>query len=92
MTPDLLGTAIQGSPKFTPLAVLCREMFVRLPPRIADDPDRHPNSGEPVTRGMANYLLEEAMSHFEDRPEQDDLNAVLDETAQRHGHRFPMRR
>ena len=83
-------TAIQGSPEFTPLAVLWRQMFVGLPAHVDDDPDRHPNAGTPITRGMANYLLDEAMSRFGDRPELDDLKAALDEIAQRNGDRFPM--
>jgi hypothetical protein len=83
-------TAIQGSPELTPFAVLWRELFVRLPTRIDDDPDRHPNSGKPITRGTATYLLDEAMSRFDDRPELDDLKAVLDEIAQRKGDRVPM--
>lgn len=83
-------TAIEGSPSFTPLAVLWREMYVQLPERAKDEQDRHPEAGSPVTRGMARYVLDEAMSRFEERPERDDLQAVVDEIAQRRGDRFPM--
>jgi hypothetical protein len=82
-------TAIQGSPKFTPFAVIWRELFVRLPRSVEDAPDRHPNSGKPVTRGMARYLLEEAMLRFEDRPEQDALKTALDEDARQYGDKYP---
>lgn len=83
-------TAIQDSPRLTPFAVLWRELFVRLPARNDDDPHRHPNSGEPITRGTATYLLDEAMSRFDDRPRLDELKAALDEIAKRKGDRFPV--
>lgn len=83
-------TAIQGPPAFTPFAVLWREMYVRLPEHADDEPGRHPEAGAPLTRGMASYVLDEAMSRFDERPERADLQAVVDEIAQRHGDRFPM--
>lgn len=83
-------TAIAGSPSFTPVAVLWREMYVQLPERAEDEHGRHPEAGSPVTRGMAHYVLDEAMSRFEERPERADLQAAVDEIAQRRGDRFPM--
>lgn len=83
-------TAIEGSPSFTPLAVLWRQMYVRLPEHADDEHDGHPEAGSPVTRGMARYVLDEAMSRFEERPERADLQAVVDEIARRRGDRFPM--
>jgi len=83
-------TAIESSPAFTPFAVLWREMYVRLPEDADDEPDHHPAAGTPITRGMARYILDEAMSRFEERPERSDLQAVVDEIAQQHGYKFPM--
>lgn len=83
-------TAVEGSPPLTPLAVLWREMYVRLPERADDEHGRHPDAGPPVTRGMARYVLDEAMSRFRERPERGELQAVVDEIAQRQGDRFPM--
>lgn len=79
-------TAIEGSPAFTPFAVLWREMYVRLPECAEDEP----GAGTPVTRGTASYILDEAMSRFEERPERPDLQAVVDEIAQQHGDMYPM--
>ncbi|MGW6035211.1 hypothetical protein ACWFOS_16280 [Gordonia terrae] len=81
-------TAIEGSPPFTPYAVLWRELYVQLP--VGDDPDRHPNSGRAITRGEVSYILDEAMSRFEKRPEREELQRVVEELAEKRGDRFPM--
>lgn len=83
-------TAIEGSPEFTPLSVLWREMYVRLPERVDEDPDRHPNAGNPTTRGQARYMLDEAMSRYGERPAREQLKDTLDEIAKKHGDRFPV--
>ncbi|MUL41513.1 hypothetical protein FZ103_10050 [Streptomonospora sp. PA3] len=82
-------TAIEGTPAFTPLAVLWREMYFRLPERSEGEADRHPKAGAPITRGLANHILDSAMSRFEHRPERDELKNALDEIAKEHGDRFP---
>ncbi len=83
-------TAIEGSPDFTPFSVLWREMYIRLPKRADDDPGRHPDAGKPITRGLLTYILDEAMSRFDERPEREELKCALDELAKKHGDRFPM--
>lgn len=82
-------TAIEQSPAFTPLAVLWRELYLRLPEKAGDEPHRHPNAGSPITRGHANYVLDSAMSRFDHRPERDELEGALEEIAKEQGDRFP---
>jgi hypothetical protein len=81
-------TAIPGSPKFTPFAVIWRELYLQLPER--DDTPRNPNAGKPITRGMASYVVDEAMSHFDERPDWEDLKDALDEAARELGDKIPM--
>jgi hypothetical protein len=83
-------TAIAGSPSFTPFSVIWREIYPRLPESAKDQRDRHPNSGEPVTRGMLRYMLDEAMSRFEERPERKRLSEALEELASNYGDKFPV--
>lgn len=83
-------TAIVGSPKFTPFAVAWREMYVRLPKGVEDQPDRHPEAGTPFTRGMLKYSLDEAMSRFEERPDRELLTEALNEIAEKGGDKFPV--
>ncbi|WP_136036344.1 hypothetical protein [Microbacterium sp. K35] len=81
-------TAIEGSPDFTPLAVLWREMYLRLP-KDGDEQDAHPShQTHPTTRYAAVYLLNRAMSCFEERPERDELIEVLHELARADGDKF----
>lgn len=81
-------TAIDGSPAFTPYAVLLRELYVRLPEK--GDPDRHPNAGPATTRGIVGFMLDEAMSRFDERPEREELQQALEGIAKTHGDRFPI--
>ncbi|WAC55162.1 hypothetical protein [Gordonia sp. SL306] len=81
-------TAIGGPPSFTPFAVLWRELYVQLPER--DDPDRHPQSGPATTRGMAGFILDQAMSRFDERPEREELQHAVEEIAKERGDRFPI--
>jgi hypothetical protein len=82
-------TAIEGSPDFTPLAVLWREMYLRLP-KDGDDQDVHPShKSHPTRRYAASYLLDRAMSRFEERPDRDELIEVLHELAKADGDKFP---
>lgn len=83
-------TAIVGSPEFTPFSVMWREMYVRLPERAEDENQRHPNAGPPITRGMLGYMLEKAMSRFDERPDREQLTEALDEIAKESGDRYPM--
>lgn len=85
-----MHTAIRGSPDFTPFAVIWRELYVRLPADDADTSDRHPNVGRVATRGMATYLLDEAMARFDERPKRELLAGALDEAAEKHGDAVPM--
>lgn len=82
-------TAIEGSPDSTPLAVLWREMYVRLPKDREGD-DVHPShKSHRTTRYAARFLLDRAMSHFGERPERDELAEVLHEFARADGDKFP---
>lgn len=83
-------TAIAGSPEFTPFAVIWRELYVRLPERGDNQPQRHSHAAPPVTRGLATHIVEEAMSQFDSRPERDEMQNALDEAAKKYGDRFPM--
>ncbi|WP_223692776.1 hypothetical protein [Leifsonia poae] len=83
-------TAIAGSPDFTPYSVIWREMYVRLPERVDEDTQRNPNAGTPTTRGMLHYLLDEAMSRFDERPERELFSDALNEIAKEHGDQFPV--
>lgn len=82
-------TAIEGSPSFTPFAVLWRELYLRLPER-AENSDRPPESGPPITRGLVGDILDSAMSRFDHRPERDELGEALNEIAIDYGDHFPM--
>ncbi|MER7559053.1 hypothetical protein ABTZ46_19070 [Nocardioides sp. NPDC126508] len=82
-------TAIEQSPPFTPFTVLWREMYVRLPEKSEDESRRHPNAGKQITRGLANHLLDSAMSRFDERPERDELEGALEEIAKEQRDRFP---
>ncbi|GAA0965296.1 hypothetical protein [Frigoribacterium faeni] len=81
-------TAIPDSPKFTPFAVIWRELYIRLPER--EDESRHPESGRPITRGMVHFLLHEAMGKFDTRPELELLQRELDLAALKHGDKYPV--
>ncbi|VXC18330.1 conserved hypothetical protein [Microbacterium sp. 8M] len=82
-------TAIEGSPDFTPLAVLWREMYIRLP-KHDDELDVHPSHESlPTRRYAAGFLLDRAMSRFEERPEREELTEVLHELAKADGDKFP---
>ena len=83
-------TAIAGSPTFTPFAVLWRAIYPQLPQTAEDEPDRHPLAGKPVTRGMLRFLLDKAMSGFDERPDRALLQARLEEAARGTGDKFPM--
>lgn len=82
-------TAIEGSPDFTPFAVLWREMYIRLP-KHDDVLDVHPShESHPTRRYAAGFLLDRAMSRFEERPERAELAEVLHELAEADGDKFP---
>ena len=83
-------TAIVGSPEFTPFSVMWREMYVRLPERAEDESHRHTDSGPPITRGLLRYLLDEAMSRFDARPDREQLTEALNEIAKENGDKYPM--
>ncbi|MCH8561101.1 hypothetical protein [Nesterenkonia sp. DZ6] len=83
-------TAVEGSPTFTPIAVLWREIYLRLPERASDESVRHPSSGVAITRGLAHSTIDEAMSRFERRPAPEELQSALAEIAEGRGDRFPM--
>lgn len=51
-------TAIDGSPDFTPYAVIWGVMFRQLPRYEEAKRDSHPNAGRRVTRGTVGFLLE----------------------------------
>lgn len=82
-------TSIQGSPKFTPKAVMWKEIYGNLPER-EDDPERHPSAGRTLTRGMLGFVLDEAMSRFDKRPDFDAFREVLDEISKRYNSKFEM--
>ncbi|WP_108250402.1 hypothetical protein [Planctomonas deserti] len=81
-------TAIKGSPEFTPLSVIWREMYGRIPER-EDETNRHSNAGSRITRGMLRYMLDEAMSRFDERPDRAQLTEALNEIAKREGDGHP---
>lgn len=82
-------TSIEDSPDFTPLAVLWREMYLRLP-KDQEGADLHPShESQRTTRYAARFLLDRAMSRFEERPERDELIEVLHELARADGDKFP---
>lgn len=60
-------------------------MYLGLPEKADEGPHRHPNAGRPVTHGIANYMLDSAMSRFDARPEREEL----EEIAKEQGDRFP---
>lgn len=79
-------TAIIGSPKFTPFAIIWREMYRRLP---EDDKSlESPGSGLRLTRGMAQFIVDTAMSQFTERPSQKDFEATLKEVSEREGYKL----
>jgi hypothetical protein len=80
-------TAIPGSPKFSPFAVLWRELYVHLPEH--EDPSRPATSGRTLTRSMAGGLLLEAMSEFNECPSREVLQKALEDGARKDGVRFP---
>lgn len=82
-------TAIEGSPDFTPFAVVWGVMFRHLPTYEEVKRDTHANAGRIVTRGMAGFLLDEVMSGFDERPEKELFKDTLDAAAQAHGEKFP---
>lgn len=82
-------TAIDGSPPFTPFSVLWRSMYFRLPESAEDNPHRSPEAGRAITRGDATFLLDEAMSRFDHRPDLDAMVIAVDELAKKRGDRFP---
>ncbi|MFF5626654.1 hypothetical protein ACFY5A_14900 [Microbacterium sp. NPDC012755] len=82
-------TAIEGSPDFTPLAVLWREMYIRLPKDQEGD-DVHPShQSRRTTRYDARFLLDRAMARFDARPDRDDLKEALQELAKKDGDKYP---
>lgn len=82
-------TAIEGSPDFTPFAVVWGVMFRHLPTYEEVKRDTHANTGRIVTREMVGFLLDEVMSGFDERPEKELLKDALDAAAQAHGEKFP---
>ncbi|MCT1776224.1 hypothetical protein [Brachybacterium sp. p3-SID957] len=82
-------TAIEGEPDFTPYAVIWGVMFRQLPKYEDAQRDRHPNSGVAVSRGQVGFLLDEVMSRFEERPEQEQFKEAMAEAAEKHGEKFP---
>lgn len=83
-------TAIVGSPEFTPFSVMWREMYVRLPERVEEESHRHPDAGLPITRGMLRYMLDEAMSRYDERPDRERLTEALNEIAKKRGDQYPV--
>lgn len=81
-------TAIEGSPDFTPYAVVWGVMFRQLPTDDEAKRDTHPNAGQRVTRGMVGYLLDDAMSGFDERPEEKRFKDAMDTVAKEHGEQF----
>lgn len=80
-------TSIVGSPKFAPIAVLWKEMYNRLPKQ-----DEDPESSRSLDGEMLNFVLDQAMSKFDSRPDLDAFTSALDEVAKRHDFLFPMMR
>lgn len=77
-------TAIEGSPDFTPLAVLWRELFVRLPENAQVDRNAS-ETKRPLTRELANFVLDQAMSKFDEQPSLEDLKKALEDSVQKQG-------
>lgn len=77
-------TAIEGSPDFTPLAVLWRELFVRLPENAKEDHNAS-DTKRPLTRELANFVLDQAMSKFDEQPSLEDLKNALEDSVQTQG-------
>lgn len=82
-------TAIEGSPDFTPYAVIWGVMFRHLPTYEDAQRDTHPNAGQRVSRGMVGFLLEEVMSGFDERPAQEQFKDAMAAAAKEHGEKFP---
>lgn len=82
-------TSIDRAPAFTPLSVIWGSMYRQLPKHEDADSGRHPNAGKPVTREVAHYLLNQAMSRFTERPEREQLAGALDDAAKQYGDKFP---
>lgn len=81
-------TAIEGSPDITPYAVIWGVMFRHLPTYEETQRDTHPNTGRRVSRGMVGFLLQEVMSGFEERPEEERFKDAMDAAAEKHGEKF----
>ncbi|MBO1765795.1 hypothetical protein [Allobranchiibius sp. GilTou38] len=82
-------TAIEGSPELTPFAVIWGVMYRHLPTREAAEQDGDARRGRPITRESVLFVLDEAMSRFDERPARDQLEAALDEIAEKHGDLHP---
>lgn len=83
-------TAIEGLPKFSPLAVIWKRLYVQLPESSSDDNDR-PTHGV-LSRDMLEYILETAMSNFDERPKFEDLADKLKEASQELGYKYLLAR
>lgn len=81
-------TAIPSSPKFTPYAVIWREFYRALPEH--EDKTRRPNAGPPITRGIVGFILEEAMSRFDERPDLRARRNAIEEIAREQGYKLPV--
>ena len=80
-------TAIEGTPEFTPYAVIWREMYRRLPAH-GTDPDWPGGAPIRITKGSVGYMLKSAMSRFDERPSIDDFETALLDIAKEDGERF----
>ncbi|MGP9624297.1 hypothetical protein ACT3S7_15165 [Corynebacterium sp. AOP34-AQ2-28] len=83
-------TAIEGSPKFSPLAVIWRSLYVRLPASVSVEDDEL--TGNAPSRDMLEYILDNAMSHFDERPKVDDLAGKLKEVSEELGYKYLLAR
>lgn len=83
-------TAIAGSPKFTPFGVMWREIYVRLPERVEEEAQSNPAADPAITRGMLSYMLDEAMSRYDERPNREQLTEALNEIAKERGIQYPV--
>lgn len=77
-------TAITGSPKFTPISVIWRELYVQLPKHHDEASSVSANGGKRLTRGLGRYVLEAAMSDFDERPDRKLFQNALEDAAKKY--------
>jgi hypothetical protein len=77
-------TSLKGDPPQTPFNVLWRALFVATP--AEGGPRGNPRM---ITRGLVAFVLEEAMSRFEQRPDMGALSEAIEEISVEHGDRVP---